>query len=142
MAETNAAKIKRLEKEVRRRDAKIAVMVKERDALLKRAEAAERAGSVLTRAYELLIIRMALRFGDHVMDEERGKSIGRRLRLPFVVDPDEMLAKWQAKARKDEDARETVIAVGLRDDPDDHKHDAELEAEAEAYKARKEGATV
>lgn len=142
MAETNANKVKRLEKEVRRRDAKIAVMVKERDALLKRAEAAENASRVMMRAYELLVIRVGLRFGDHVMDEERGKSIGRRLRLPFVDKPDELLAMWQAKARKDEEARETVIAVGLRDDPDDHKHDAELEAEAEAYKARKEGATV
>lgn len=138
MAETNANKVKRLQKEVRRRDAKIEVMVKERDALLKRAEAAENASRVMMRAYELLVIRVGLRFGEHVMDEERGKSIGRRLRLPFVDKPDELLAMWQAKARKDEEARETVIAVGLRDDPDDHKHDAELEVEAEAYRMQEE----
>lgn len=143
--EANREKINRLETEAAEMKREIGRLVHriETQKKLYRASEKERLSAVrgyelMCRAYELLIIRVGLRFGDHVMDEERGKNIGRRLRLPFVEKPDELLAMWQAKARKDEEARETVIAVGLRDDPDDHKHDAELEAEAEAYRMQKE----
>ena len=38
------------------------------------------------------------------MDEERGKSIGKRVTLPALTDEeaDELLRKWQSKAMKDD----------------------------------------
>lgn len=140
MAETNRAKVKRLEREVRRRDRKIEIMRKENAALLGRALDAERAGRIFSSAYLLLTVRMGLTYGEDVMDKARAKSIGKRLTLPKMGEGGgpALLAKWQSKAMHDGDGN-TIIAVGLRDDPDDHKTDAELAAEAQAVAAEKGG---
>jgi len=143
--EANREKINRLEAEAQERERVIGRLKHRIETQEKVYRECEKERSSAAQDYELmcksycaLVIRMALAYGEDVMDEERGKSIGKQLRLPFVEDQGYLLEKWQAKARKDEEARETVIAVGLRDDPDDHKTDSELAAEAEAYRARKE----
>lgn len=131
MHNTEKKKSARLAKEVVRRDRKIEILQKENAALLKRALDAERAGRVLSTSLLRLNIRFGLAYGEDVTDESRGKSIGKRVTLPALTDEeaDELLRKWQSKAMKD-DKGNVVIAVGLRDDPDDHKTDAELAEEA------------
>ena len=132
MHNTGKKKAERLAREVRRHERKIEALQQANAALLKRALDAEKAGNLLARTVELLSIRVGLAYGEDVMDEERGKSIGKCLKLP-VVDANALLEMWQAKARNDDETHTTIIAVGLRDDPDDHKTDAELEAEAAEY---------
>ena len=130
MHKTNKSKAEKLAREVCRRDAKIETLQKENAALLQRALDAERAGRLLSTSLLRLNIRFGLAYGEDVMDEDRGKSIGKRVTLPALADEeaDELLRKWQSKAMKD-DKGNVVIAVGLRDDPDDHKTDAELAEE-------------
>ena len=128
----------RLAREVRRHERKIDALHRENAAMLERAQKAEKAGRLLGRTVELLLIRVGLAYGEDVTDG--GRSIGKCLRLPRD-DGDELLARWQAKARNAEELDAIVVAVGLRDDPDDCKSDAELAAEAVAAmeKSRNKG---
>ena len=136
MHDTNKKKYERAEREVRRRDQKIETMRKENKALLDRALAAENALRAEARGFHAVTVRMAFAYGEDVMDEERGKSIGKRLTLP-PMDPAEIV-KYEVKGRTDEN-KNGIIAVGLRDDPDDHKTDAQLAAEAEEHQRETEG---
>ena len=130
----------RLARELRRHERKIDALHRENAAMLERAQKAEKAGRLLGRTVELLLIRVGLAYGENVMDEAREKCVGKCLRLPRD-DGDELLARWQAKARNAEELDAIVVAVGLRDDPDDCKSDAELAAEAVAAmeKSRNKG---
>ena len=130
----------RLARELRRHERKIDALHRENAAMLERAQKAEKAGRLLGRTVELLLIRVGLAYGEDVMDEAREKCVGKCLRLPRD-DCDELLARWQAKARNAEELDAIVVAVGLRDDPDDCKSDAELAAEAVAAmeKSRNKG---
>lgn len=70
------------------------------------------------------LIACAIKYGELVYDDVyQDVLLGYRLRL------DENLQSlsngYELHARKDGEAREIVVAVGLRDDPNDHKRDSE-----------------
>ena len=107
-------KAERLSHELRRHERKITELQRENAALRKRAQEAEKAGRLLGRTVELLLIRVGLAYGEDVT--ENGRSIGKCLRLPRD-NGDELLRLWQAKARNADELDAIVVAVGLRDDP-------------------------
>ena len=110
-------KAERLSHELRRHERKITELQRENAALRKRAEEAEKAGRLLGRTVELLLIRVGLAYGEDVTED--GRSIGKCLRLPRD-NGDELLRLWQAKARNADELDAIVVAVGLRDDPGDY----------------------
>ena len=133
-------RVRTAEKETAGLQKRIRKMERENADLHIRARKAERGGKLLSRALELLLIRVGLAYGENVMDEAREKCVGKCLRLPRD-NGDELLRLWQAKARNADELDAIVVAVGLRDDPDDCKSDAELAAEAVAAmeKSRNKG---
>ena len=110
-------KAERLSYELRRHERKIEALQRENAALQKRAQEAEKAGRLLGRTVELLLIRVGLAYGEDVTED--GRSIGKCLKLPRD-NGDELLRLWQAKARNAEELDAIVVAVGLRDDPGDY----------------------
>lgn len=124
-----------LKRELRRSEYLVNTLRRENAALLKRALDTEKALRLQTAGFHALTVRTAFTYGEDVMDETRGKSIGKRLTLR-PMETDEVLL-YEVKSRRDDDGA-AVIAVGLRDDPDDHKHEAELEEERAAYRAQQE----
>ena len=110
-------KAERLSYELRRHERKIEALQRENAALQKRAQEAEKAGRLLGRTVELLLIRVGLAYGEDVTED--GRSIGKCLRLPRD-NGDELLRLWQAKARNADELDAIVVAVGLRDDPADY----------------------
>ena len=136
MHKTNKSKAERAQREVRRRDRKIEILQQENAALLKRALDAEKGAMQERYAFQKLTVQMAFAYGEDVMDEERGKSIGKRLTLPAISDDE--AKRWRATGWKNGEGV-VQIAVGLRDDPDDHKTDAQLAEEAAAHKAAEGG---
>ena len=110
-------KAERLSYELRRHERKIEALQRENAALQKRAQEAEKAGRLLGRTVELLLIRVGLAYGEDVTED--GRSIGKCLRLPRD-NGDELLRLWQAKARNADELDAIVVAVGLRDDPGDY----------------------
>ena len=110
-------KAERLSHELRRHERKITELQRENAALRKRAQEAEKAGRLLGRTVELLLIRVGLAYGEDVTED--GRSIGKCLKLPRD-NGDELLRLWQAKARNADELDAIVVAVGLRDDPGDY----------------------
>ncbi|MBQ9719251.1 MAG: hypothetical protein IJV64_01005 [Oscillospiraceae bacterium] len=117
-------RVRTAEKETAGLQKRIRKMERETADLHIRARKAERGGKLLSRALELLLIRVGLAYGEDVMDEKKGRSIGKCLKLPRD-NGDELLRLWQAKARNADELDAIVVAVGLRDDPEDYKSDAE-----------------
>ena len=110
-------KAERLSYELRRHERKIEALQRENAALQQRAQEAEKAGRLLGRTVELLLIRVGLAYGEDVTED--GRSIGKCLKLPRD-NGDELLRLWQAKARNSDELDAIVVAVGLRDDPGDY----------------------
>lgn len=70
------------------------------------------------------LIAVAIAHGERVQDEDKPDVfLGYRLTLPENMT--ELAEKYEVHARKDEKTNEIVVAVGLRDDPNDHKRDSE-----------------
>lgn len=70
------------------------------------------------------LIAVAIAHGERVQDEDKPDVfLGHRLTLPENMT--ELAEKYEVHARKDEKTNEIVVAVGLRDDPNDHKRDSE-----------------
>lgn len=70
------------------------------------------------------LIAVAIAHGERVQDEDKPDVfLGYRLTLPENIF--ELEKKYEMHARKDEKTNEIVVAVGLRDDPNDHKRDSE-----------------
>lgn len=70
------------------------------------------------------LIAVAIAHGERVQDEDKPDVfLGHRLTLPENMT--ELAEKYEVHARKDEKTNEIVVAVGLRDDPNDHKRDGE-----------------
>ena len=77
-----------------------------------------------SRALNASLIAAAIAHGERVQDEDKPDVfLGYRLTLPENMT--ELAEKYEVHARKDEKTNEIVVAVGLRDDPNDHKRDSE-----------------
>lgn len=118
MSERNRDKIKRLEHELGRYEKKVGDLMKVNAQLAKRAQGVKE----ISMATDALLARLALAYGETATDPDTGKEIGKRLALD-AFDVLDTYREYEVHARKDGD--KYVIGVGLRNDPDDDKREAE-----------------
>lgn len=112
MSERNRDKVKRLERELGRYQKKVGELMKIN------AQFARRAYGVaeISMATDALLAQVAIIYGEDVIDEDTGLTIGMRLTLP-KFDVRKVYRQYEVHARKDGD--NYIIGVGLRDDPCD-----------------------
>lgn len=126
---TNKQKIAALEKELRRYEKKVGDLQKI-NAKLAGEVAAARAGiAQYGSAVDAVLAQTALYYGEAATDPDTGKRIGWRLELPLFKAA-ALLRKYEVHARRDDKRQTYIVGVGLRDDPDDHKSDAQRAEEA------------
>lgn len=134
MSERNRDKVKRLEHELGRYQKKVGELMKINAQLARRAEGV----AEISMATDALLTQVAIIYGEDVIDEDTGLTIGMRLTLP-KFDARETYRKYEVHARRDGESY--VIGVGLRDDPADGKREAaenapESSQERSEYKKR------
>lgn len=117
---TNKQKIREMEKELGRWKKHCEDLSKSNEKLLSERERVRMCSGML----DAVMIQTALAYGADAVDPDSGKVIGKRLALP-EIDIRALTAKYELHARKDRETKEYIIGVGLRDDPEDHKSDAE-----------------
>ncbi len=113
MSERNRDKVKRLEHELGRYQKKVGELMK------LNAQLSQRAAGVaeISIATDALLAQVAIIYGEDVIDEDTGLTIGMRLMLP-KFDVRKVYRQYEVHARRD--GGNYIIGVGLRDDPCDH----------------------
>ena len=125
MAVTNKAKLKEMEKQIERYQKHCGTLKEENEKLARRAIEAERGAREIASSVDAIIAQIAIHYGDKAFDPDAPeKQIGYRITVP-VIDIKAITEKYEVHAMKNEKGGTYVIAVGLRDDPDDHKRDSE-----------------
>lgn len=123
---TNEQKAAKLEKKLRRYEKKIEDMQKINAKLTAQVIGAAQ----VSNAVDAILIQTALTYGETVKDHATGEEIGKCLTLP-PIKVSELLKRYEVHARRDGIDGRYIIGVGLRDDPRDHKSDAERAKEAD-----------
>ena len=121
MSERNRDKVKRLEHELGRYQKKIGELMKVNAQLARRADGV----AEISMATDALLAQVAIIYGEDVVDEDTGLTIGMRLTLP-KFDVRKVYRQYEVHARKDGD--NYIIGVGLRDDPADSKRETAANA--------------
>ena len=126
MSERNSDKVKRVERELGRYQKKVADLTRENARLREDMKGLNQ----LRMAFDAWTIQIALAYGEAVKDPDTGEDIPRMKALHLErpkVSP--LLGQYEIHQRVDE-KNVMHIAVGLRDDPDDHKSEAQRAQEA------------
>ena len=126
MSERNRDKVKRVERELGRYQKKVADLTRENARLREDMKGLNQ----LRMAFDAWTIQIALAYGEAVKDPDTGEDIPRMKALHLErpkVSP--LLGQYEIHQRVDE-KNVMHIAVGLRDDPDDHKSEAQRAQEA------------
>lgn len=121
MSERNRDKVKRVKRELGRYQKKVADLTRENARLREDMKGLNQ----LRMAFDAWIIQIALAYGEAVKDPDTGEDIPRMKALHLErpkVNP--LLGEYEIHQRVDE-KNVMHIAVGLRDDPDDHKSEAQ-----------------
>lgn len=121
MSERNRDKVKRLEHELGRYQKKVGELMKVNAQLARRADGV----AEISMATDALLAQVAIIYGEDVVDEDTGLTIGMRLTLP-KFDVRKVCRQYEVHARKDGD--NYIIGVGLRDDPADSKRETAVNA--------------
>lgn len=116
MSERNRDKVKRLEHELGRYQKKVGELMKINAQLARRADGV----AEISMATDALLAQVAIIYGEDVVDEDTGLTIGMRLTLP-KFDVRKVYRQYEVHARKDGD--NYIIGAGLRDDPADGKRE-------------------
>lgn len=116
MSERNRDKVKRLEHELGRYQKKVGELMK------LNAQLSQRTAGVaeISIATDALLAQVAIIYGEDVIDEDTGLTIGMRLMLP-KFDVRKVYRQYEVHARRD--GGNYIIGVGLRDDPADGKRE-------------------
>ena len=114
MSERNRDKVKRLEHELGRYQKKVGELMKINAQLAHRADGV----AEISMATDALLAQVAIIYGEDVIDEDTGLTIGMRLTLP-KFDVRNIYRQYEVHARRD--GENYIIGVGLRDDPADSK---------------------
>ena len=130
MSERNRDKVKRLEHELGRYQKKVGELMKINAQLARRADGV----AEISMATDALLTQVAIVYGEDVIDEDTGLTIGMRLTLP-KFDVRTVYRQYEVHARKD--GENYIIGVGLRDDPADGKQETAVNA-AESAQERSE----
>lgn len=117
MSERNRDKIKKLKRELGRYEKRCGDLMKLNAQLSKRASGV----AEISIATDALLAQVAITYGEDVIDEETGLTIGMRLTLP-KFDVRKVYRQYEVHARRD--GENYIIGVGLRDDPADSKREA------------------
>ena len=121
MSERNRDKIKKLEHELGRYQKNVGELLKVNAQLARRADGV----AEISMATDALLAQVAIIYGEDVVDEDTGLTIGMRLTLP-KFDVRKVYRQYEVHARKDGD--NYIIGVGLRDDPADGKRETTVNA--------------
>lgn len=121
MSERNRDKVKRLEHELGRYQKKVGELMKINAQLARRADGV----AEISMATDALLAQVAIIYGEDVIDEDTGLTIGMRLTLP-KFDVRKVYRQYEVHARKDGD--NYIIGVGLRDDPADSRQETAVNA--------------
>lgn len=104
----------KLARELGRYRKKTADQERELTVLRERLGEADQAAAELCRAVDAILIQTALTYGQEALDEESGEKLGVRLTLPeYRVE--EMLARYEVRARPDRQAGTYVVGVAARE---------------------------
>lgn len=121
MSERNRDKVKRLEHELGRYQKKVGELMKVNAQLARCAEGV----AEISMATDALLAQVAIIYGEDVIDEDTGLTIGMRLTLP-KFDVRKVYRQYEVHARRD--GENYIIGVGLRDDPADSKRETAVNA--------------
>nr|WP_326184239.1 hypothetical protein [uncultured Oscillibacter sp.] len=110
----NCDKIKALEKELGRYRKKASdqekIIASQHESIM----LAHKGAAEIQQGVDAIIAQTALTYGADVTDEETGAYLGKRLALPaFSVD--DILARYEIRARKDEKTKEYIVGVVPRE---------------------------
>lgn len=117
MSTRNRDKIKQLEHELGRYEKRCGDLMKLNAQLSRRAAGV----AEISIATDALLAQVAIIYGEDVIDEDTGLTIGMRLMLP-KFDVRKVYRQYEVHARSD--GENYIIGVGLRDDPADGKREA------------------
>ena len=117
MSERNRDKVKKLKHEIGRHEKRCGDLMKLNAQLSKRAAGV----AEISIATDALLAQVAIIYGEDVIDEDTGLTIGMRLTLP-KFDVRKVYRQYEVHARRD--GENYIIGVGLRDDPADSKREA------------------
>ena len=117
MSERNRDKIKKLKHEIGRYEKRCGDLMKLNAQLSRRAAGV----AEISIATDALLAQVAIIYGEDVIDEDTGLTIGMRLTLP-KFDVRKVYRQYEVHARRD--GENYIIGVGLRDDPADSKAEA------------------
>ena len=127
---TNKQKIAELETKLRRYEKKIEDMQKSNAKLSAELAEIRHADKLRAEMIRAIQIRLALTFGKDVLDPDDGVKIAKELTI-LPINPRELLDKYFIMGHIDNRTNNYVIRVGLIDDPNDHKSDAQRAKEAD-----------
>lgn len=116
MSERNRDKIKKLKRELGRYEKRCGDLMKMNAQLSRRAAGV----AEISIATDALLTQVAIIYGEDVIDEDTGLTIGMRLMLP-KFDVRKVYRQYEVHARRD--GENYIIGVGLRDDPADGKRE-------------------
>lgn len=116
MSERNRDKIKKLKRELGRYEKRCGDLMKMNAQLSRRAAGV----AEISIATDALLTQVAIIYGEDVIDEDTGLTIGMRLTLP-KFDVRKVYRQYEVHARRD--GENYIIGVGLRDDPADSKRE-------------------
>ena len=116
MSERNRDKIKKLKRELGRYEKRCGDLMKLNAQLSRRAAGV----AEISIATDALLTQVAIIYGEDVIDEDTGLTIGMRLTLP-KFDVRKVYRQYEVHARRD--GENYIIGVGLRDDPADSKRE-------------------
>lgn len=113
----NIDKIKSLEKELGKYRKKVTDQDKIIRKLIGELKRAHAGVTQLQAATDAVLTAAALAHGEAVQDEESGKSIGWRLRVP-LFSIQEMRGRYEIHARRDEEEAAYILGVVERKEPE------------------------
>ena len=95
----------------------------ENEKLAKRTIQSERAARDIASAVDAIIAQITIHYGDKAFDpDEPDKQVGYRITVPAIA-IETIMEKYEVRATKNEKDDTYVMAVTLRDDPEDHRRD-------------------
>lgn len=131
MSERNRDKVKKLKHEIGRYEKRCGDLMKLNAQLSKRAAGV----AEISIATDALLAQVAIIYGEDVIDEDTGLTIGMRLTLP-KFDVRKVYRQYEVHARRD--GENYIIGVGLRDDPADSKREGVGDATESAQESSEE----
>lgn len=114
----NVDQIKMLKKELGRYRKKVADQAEVEKRLRGLLDDAVNGTIQTNRAVDAILAQVAITYGEEAKDEETGVSIGRRIALPFLQ-VDDVLGKYEVRARRDDETDQYIIGVVPRETPND-----------------------